>query len=72
VRNVREQRAERDDEFDAEIGRELRDERRERPPADVRLDPEEKQRIPVGARNLSVVERVVGPVDLARDAALDQ
>ena len=68
MRNVGEERAERDDELDAEVGRELGDERRERPPANVRLDAEQQHRVAVGARNLRVVEGVVGPVDLAGDA----
>ena len=40
----------------------------ERAPADVRLDPEQQHRVAVGARNLGVVEGVVGPVDLPGDA----
>jgi hypothetical protein len=68
MRDVGEERAERDDELDTEVGRELRNEGRERPPADVRLDAEQQQRVAVGARNLGVVEGVVRPVDLPSDA----
>ena len=40
----------------------------ERPPADVRLDPEQQHGVAIGARDRRVEEGVVGPVDLPRDA----
>jgi len=68
VRNVGEQRPERDEQLDAEILRELEHEARERPPAEVRLGAEQEDRVAVGARYRRVEEAVVGPVEVARRA----
>ena len=51
VRHVGEQRAERDDELDAEVAREADDELVEGAPAVVRLDAEEDHGVAVGARD---------------------
>jgi hypothetical protein len=71
VRDVSEQRAERNHELDAELLREGRDEPGEGPPAEVGLDPEQEDRVAVEPGDRRVVEGVVRPVDPAR-LALDQ
>ena len=56
----------RDEQLDAEVLREREHEAGERPPAEVRLDPEQDDRVAVGAGDGRVEEGVLGPVDLAR------
>ena len=63
MRHVGEQRPERDDELDAEIVREVGDEVGERPPAIVRLDAHEHDRIAVRPGNAGSEERVLRPFD---------
>ena len=71
VGDVREQRAQRDDEVDAEVGREPRDEVGEGAPAVVRLDSQENDRVSLDAREAGVEEDVLGPLDLARHALVE-
>ena len=63
VRDVGEQRAERDDELDAQLAREPGDQGAERAPAQARLAAEQQQRVLRGVSSLRVVERVLRPVD---------
>jgi hypothetical protein len=66
VRDVRQERAQRDRELDLQIAGEVGDQLRERPPAVVRLDPDEDDGVAVGARNAGSEERVLRPLDLPR------
>jgi len=66
VRDVREERPERDDELDAEIVREPGDETAEGPPAEVRLRPEEQHDVTRRPRQPGGEEGVLGPVDPSR------
>ena len=70
--DVGEERAESDDELDAELARQAGHRRGERAPAQVGLDAEQEHDIAVGARQLRVVERVLGPVDPSRHALLER
>ena len=72
MRNVGEQRPERDDELDLELVDELEHERRIRLPAQVRLDAEQDHRIAVEARDRRVEEGVRRPFDLARQPVLER
>ena len=65
MRYVGEQRSERHDELHAEVAREPDDELGERPPAVVRLDPEQDHGVALGAGDAGVEERVLGPLDVA-------
>ncbi len=65
VRDVREERPERDDELDVELPRESGDELGERPPAVARLDPCEQDHVTIGPRDRGVLESVLGPLDVA-------
>ncbi len=67
MRHVREKRAKRHHELDPELLRQPHDLGRKRPPAQVRLDPEEQDGVPLLTRELGVVEGVDGPVDAACD-----
>ena len=71
VRDVGEQRAERDDHLHAERLGELDDRRAERPPAHRRLDAGEQDQVARRARDARLVDLDLGPRDLAR-AALDE
>jgi hypothetical protein len=71
VRHVREQRAERDHHLDAELARQVDDQRREGAPAQVGLDPEQQDGIALEPGDRRVVEGVLRPVDPAR-AAVDE
>jgi hypothetical protein len=71
VRDVGEQRPERHDQLDAELLRQVRDLARERPPAGVRLDPEQEDRVALLSGDGGVVEDVLGPVDVPGDAVLE-
>jgi hypothetical protein len=66
VRHVREQRAERDDELDAELFREADDEIGEAAPAEVRLDSEQEDGILLQAGRPPLVEDGRRPVDTSR------
>ena len=66
MRHVREQRAERDHQLDAEVAREVDDHAGERPPAQVGLDPEQQDRVAFQTRDRGMVEGVLGPVDVTR------
>jgi hypothetical protein len=72
VRDVREESAERDDELDVDVVSELDDLIRERPPAEVRLDSEQENRVAVGTRDRGLVEDRLRPVDAAREALLER
>ena len=72
VRHVGEQRAERDDELDVEIAREVEHELREGLPAQARLDAEQQHDVAVGARDPSVVEGVLRPLDLPRHPLVER
>ena len=71
MRHVGEQRPERHDELDAEVGRKPGDELRERAPAIVGLDPEHDDRIAIGAGDRAVEELVLGPLDLPRQPLVE-
>jgi hypothetical protein len=71
VRHVREERAERDHELDAELARQLDDLVAEGAPAQVRLDAEHEHRVALRAGDGRVVEDRVRPVDPARDALFE-
>ena len=71
MRDIREQGAERDDELDVEVVREPDDLVRERAPAEIWLDSEQKHRVALEARHLGVVEGCLGPVDPPSDAVLE-
>ncbi len=66
MRHIREQRAERDHQLDAEIAREIDDHGREGLPAQVGLDPEQQDRVAIEIRDRRVVEGVLRPVDVPR------
>src|SRR5205814_9923179 len=68
MRDVGEERAQRDHELDAELLGVADDELRERAPADVRLDPEQEYDVAVKAPRPGVVEGCFRPVDPAGDA----
>ena len=72
VRHVGEQRAEGDDELDAEILGERDDELGEPAPAVVRLDAEEEHRVAVGTRYRACVEDVLRPFDVTREALVQR
>ena len=72
MRNVGEESAERHDELDAEVASELDDLAGERPPAEVRLYPEQEDRVPVGAADRRLVEGVLRPVDPSRQSLLER
>ena len=72
VRDVREQRAEADDQLDLELLEEADDQLRERAPAEVRLDPEQQHDVAVEAGRARVVEDGRGPVDASRDPVLER
>src|SRR5688500_8374787 len=63
MRDVREQRTERDHELDLEVTREVDDEGGEPAPAQVRLDAEQQNRVALGPGDPSVVKSRVGPFD---------
>ena len=65
VRHVGEERTEGHDELDPEIAREPDHELGERPPAVVRLDPQQDHSVAVGSGNRRVEERVLRPLDPA-------
>jgi hypothetical protein len=65
MRHVGEQRAEGDHHLDAEIPREIDDHPREGLPAEVRLDAEQEDYVPVEAGNRRMVEGVLRPLDVA-------
>ena len=67
MRDVGEERAERDDELDAEVAGELDDLAREGPPAQVGLDAEEEHGVALRPGEVRVVEDVLGPVDAPGD-----
>ena len=71
VRDVGEQRAERDDQLDAELAREVDDQAAERAPAQVRLDAEEQDGVAVHPVWARVVEDRLRPVDPAREPLLE-
>lgn len=71
MRHVGKERTEGDDELDTELGRQRDDLAAERAPARVRLDPEQKYGVALDAGDPGVVEDVLGPVDLAREALLE-
>ena len=66
VRHVREQRAERDDELDLELARDMRDVIAERAPAQVRLDAEHDDGVAAAAGKRGVHEGVLRPLDPAQ------
>src|SRR5437763_13991324 len=68
MRDVGEERAQRDHELDAELLGVADDELRERAPADVRLDPEQEYDVAVKATRPGAVEGCFRPVDPAGDA----
>jgi hypothetical protein len=72
VRNVGEKRAERDDELDAEVSGKADHLVGERAPAEIRLEPEHEHGVALRLGNGRVVERGLGPDDLARDPALER
>ena len=72
MRDVRDERAERHRELDAEVACELGDELAERPPAVVRLDADEQDRVAVGAGDARAEERVLRPLDLPRPTLLER
>ena len=72
VRDVGEERSERDDELDAELAGEADDELVERAPPVVRLDAEQDHRIAVGARDRGGVEHGLGPLDLPRQSFVER
>jgi hypothetical protein len=71
VRDVGEQRAERDDELDAEVAGDGNDLVREGAPAEVRLEPEHEHGVPLRLGDGRVVEGGLRPDDLASDPALE-
>jgi hypothetical protein len=72
MRYVGEKRAERHDELDPEVAREADDLVRERAPAKIRLEAEHEHGVPLRLGDVRVVERGLGPDDLARDPALER
>ena len=72
MRDVGQERAERDDELHVDVASKLDDLLRERPPAQIRLDPEQEYAIAVGTRDRRVVENRLRPVDPAREALLER
>ena len=70
MRDVGQQRAERDEELDPEVACEVDDEPRERAPAEVRLHAEEQHRIAVHSLRARVVEDRLRPVDSPRVTVL--
>jgi hypothetical protein len=72
VRHVGQQRAERDDELDAELLRQLDDQLREGAPAEVRLDAEQQHRVSREARRRGVVEGVLRPFDPTRQPLVER
>ena len=72
VRHVGDERAERHGELDAELAREIGDDLAERPPAVVRLDADEEDRVAVGSRDARPEERVLRPLDLPRPPVLER
>jgi hypothetical protein len=63
VRDVGEQRTERDEQLDLEVPREVDDELAERQPAQARLDAQQQDHIPVRFGDASVVEGILRPLD---------
>src|SRR5207248_9822073 len=72
MRDVSQERAERDDELDAEIARELDDQVGEGAPAEVRLDPEQQHRVLLDALDPGMVEGRLRPVDPPGQALLER
>src|SRR2546428_134633 len=66
VRHIREQRAERDHQLDAEVAREIDDHAGDRAPAKVRLDPEQQHRVSLQSGDRRMVEGVLRPFDVPR------
>jgi hypothetical protein len=71
VRDIGEERAERNHELHSEILGQVGDLSGKRPPAGVRLDPQEEHGIALDSRDRRVVEDVLGPVDVPGDAVLE-
>jgi hypothetical protein len=72
VRDVGEQRAERDDELDAEVAGDGNDLVREGAPAEIRLEPEHEHGVPLRLGDGRVVEGRLRPDDLASDPTLER
>ena len=72
MRDIRDERAERHRELDAEVTCEVGDDLAERPPAVVRLDADEQDRIAIGAGDARAVERVLRPLDLPCPTLLER
>ena len=70
MRNVGEQRAERDDQLDTELAREVDDQAAERAPAQVRFHAEEQHGVAVHSVWARMVEDRLRPVDPAREPLL--
>ena len=66
MRDVREQRPERDHHLDTELPSEVDDHAGECLPAEVRLDPEQQNGVAIEIRNRGVVEGILRPVDVSR------
>jgi len=66
VRHVGEQRTERDHHLDTEIAGQVDDHAGEGLPAEVRLDPEQQDRVAIDLGDRRVVEGVLRPFDVPR------
>ena len=69
--NVGEERAERDDQLDAEVPCDADDDICERAPAEVGLDTEEQYRVTVDSGHGGAIEGVLGPFDPAGQPFLE-
>ena len=66
MRDIREQRPERDHHLDTELPSKIDDHAGEGLPAEVRLDSEQENGVAIEIRNRGVVEGILRPVDVSR------